>query len=135
METEMLEIESLSSGTSYQPTIELSSSANRLSTLRASGAYTRFSASSSTSLSVENASTSSESSPSSSSSSSLQTDHLDLRSYEGDLTVRDPIRPSPDSIDTHLSRSRQGSSRTWFSQFLLSLSSPGRLWPIPCGNS
>ena len=96
VETEMLEIESLSSGTSYQPTIELSSSANRLSTLRASGAYTRFSASSSTSLSVENASTSSESSP----SSSLQTDHLDLRSYEGDLTVRDPIRPSPDSIDT-----------------------------------
>ena len=65
VETEMLEIESLSSGTSSQPTIELSSSANRLSTLRASGAYTRFSASSSTSLSVENASTSSESSPSS----------------------------------------------------------------------
>ena len=47
-----------------------------------------------------------------------------------------PGSDTPQSTpSTPLSRSRQGSSRTWFSQFLLSLSSPGRLWPIPLGNS
>jgi filamentous hemagglutinin family protein len=100
LDADLLEIEPLSSGSYNRPSVSLPSSANRLSTLRAGGAYSSLSASSGSSFALENASSSSSSS--SSSESTLQVDQLDLRSYEGDLTLRDPVGPDPSSIDTTL---------------------------------
>lgn len=94
LDADLLEIEPLSSGSYNRPSVSLPSSANRLSTLRVGGAYSSLSASSGSSFALENASSSPE--------SSLQVDQLDLRSYEGDLTLRDPVGPDPSSFDTTL---------------------------------
>ena len=79
------------------PAVELTSRANSIGTARARGNFERLAISNLGNLTVESLDSSPTSGP-----STVQANHLDLRSYEGDLTVRDPIVPSSSTVDSTL---------------------------------
>ena len=91
--TPSLEIQSTSTGLE----VELGSPQNEISNLRAQGTFQKLGVSSRSTLSVETLPPSSQDLP-----SSIQARHLDLRSYEGDLLIKDVISPPQGATDSTL---------------------------------
>jgi hypothetical protein len=77
--------------------VELGSPQNEISNLRAQGTFQKLGVSSRSTLSVETLPPSSQDLP-----SSIQARHLDLRSYEGDLLIKDVISPPQGATDSTL---------------------------------